>query len=436
MTPNELYQKSFTEGKTIKMIPVTYVELVDTMLAGKLIPGMQYRITDFVTKVKGESLDEKDIMSTETPFDIIVTAINKDTISENCSAARNANDGGYFSNTNFEKWSIKYTVDPIIYENACLGPAELEVDNDGNTEWINYVGIHSVNGAKKAIFASSDPMYYYSDVLYPKSGTVLNSCERNQNGELVTNSTTEEYWVTVTAIDTDEEGKGFIYEMTDEYNNTLPYDFKSIKFDDSGTYRFSFELYMGSDMYCDATVVAYDRALVFNNKILTETDAHSFYSLGIPHIRVDCGNAFSFLMFYENKAVIKCLTTDKTCTYSTFVGRCKITGTVDCCYIENVTINNGNHFNHCRIFGDTVGETIVTMSGFDYTDIYLETGGLQGGITINPSPYTVPKGSKISMEGRSTHYPRVGSIFGVEPGGTIVHLAWDSNFDTWSPVTS
>lgn len=124
------------------IIKVTYLELKNLRDSGNLITGQQYRITDYVTTTIQDGTQ-----SAGHPFDIIVTALNENTLSENASAIQHEGDT-YFMNSNLSAWKLKYSL-------------------DNNIE----------------IFG----------------------------------------WV-------DDNCKGVIYEMVDEFDNDLPYDFKNIQF--------------------------------------------------------------------------------------------------------------------------------------------------------------------------------------------------------------
>lgn len=86
-------------------IPITYSELVRLRNESKLSPGTFYRITDYecITTQAGTR-------SANHPFDIIVQALDKSTLSENAQAI--ARDGDtYFANAKLEAWQLKYTID-------------------------------------------------------------------------------------------------------------------------------------------------------------------------------------------------------------------------------------------------------------------------------------------------------------------------------------
>lgn len=152
MTADKLFQCLFSKSKNAKFVPVTYEELISLMQESKLVPGVQYRIIDFVTTFSQDA----DITSAGHVFDIVVTALTENVLSEDCGAMKNDNDNsGYFDNSNLTTWRLKYTVNP-----------------SSNITW------------------------------YPAQG-----------------------------------GKGYIYEMADEFGNVAPYDFKNVLYT-NGIYTF------------------------------------------------------------------------------------------------------------------------------------------------------------------------------------------------------
>ena len=95
---------------TNKTIDLTWSELVALRNGGSLIADQSYRIKDFVTTV-GSSADEnkQDIRSAGHPFDIIVTALNNTTLSEDAKAVRHNGDT-YFSSSDLSSWKLKYSL--------------------------------------------------------------------------------------------------------------------------------------------------------------------------------------------------------------------------------------------------------------------------------------------------------------------------------------
>ena len=160
---------------------VTYEELKDLRDSGKLIPGQQYRITDYVT-----TTSEADTQSAGHQFDIIVTALDENTLSEIASACINKLDTQIFVSCNLSAWKIWYCLD----------------NNTDRFSWAN-----------------------------------------------------------------EDEGKGVIYRMIDEFGNDCPYDFKNIKFLKDSNYYYTFSYYNG-DIIKDASIYGFDSDhRVFNNVI-------------------------------------------------------------------------------------------------------------------------------------------------------------------------
>ena len=103
---DKYYQKQLSE-KVDKILPLTYSELVSLRDNSQLIPGQQYRITDYVTATVQENT-----RSAGNLFDIIVTAVDTNKLSESAYAIQSARDvDGYFSNSNLNGWELKYCLD-------------------------------------------------------------------------------------------------------------------------------------------------------------------------------------------------------------------------------------------------------------------------------------------------------------------------------------
>lgn len=87
---------------------LTYAELKAIRNEGKLVPGAQYRITDYVATVNPK-LDGS-ARSAGNPFDIIVTADSTNTLSEHARAAIHEGDT-YFDSCNLSAWDVWYCLD-------------------------------------------------------------------------------------------------------------------------------------------------------------------------------------------------------------------------------------------------------------------------------------------------------------------------------------
>ena len=103
---DKYYQKQLSE-KVDKALPLTYSELVSLRDNSQLMPGQQYRITDYVT-----TTSQEDTRSAGNVFDIIVTAVDTNKLSELAYATQSTRDvNGYFSNSNLNSWELKYCLD-------------------------------------------------------------------------------------------------------------------------------------------------------------------------------------------------------------------------------------------------------------------------------------------------------------------------------------
>ena len=95
------------------MVNITYTELKTLRKGGQLVPGQQYRITDYTCKTTTPGTT-----SAKHPFDIIVTADSKGVLNEEARAIRHdfTNDTpedvkNYFANSDLNAWKIWYCLD-------------------------------------------------------------------------------------------------------------------------------------------------------------------------------------------------------------------------------------------------------------------------------------------------------------------------------------
>ena len=98
---------------------VTYSQFASAVANSQLIPGMVYRITDYVTKINGvydlSSLNEQMqgmympyATSAEHAFDLLVLATGADTYNENVKAIQHSGDT-YFAHSDLAAWELKWT---------------------------------------------------------------------------------------------------------------------------------------------------------------------------------------------------------------------------------------------------------------------------------------------------------------------------------------
>lgn len=86
-------------------ILTTYAELCNLRNNSALIPGVWYRITDYVTTTSQENT-----ASAGHPFDVLVFATSNNTLSEEAKAVQREGDS-YFSTSNLDTWKILYCLD-------------------------------------------------------------------------------------------------------------------------------------------------------------------------------------------------------------------------------------------------------------------------------------------------------------------------------------
>ena len=85
---------------------VTWAALKALRDGGQLVPGQQYRITDYVATTNGDMSSQ----SANHPFDIIVTADSANALNEEARAALHAGDA-YFAGCNLAAWKVWYCLD-------------------------------------------------------------------------------------------------------------------------------------------------------------------------------------------------------------------------------------------------------------------------------------------------------------------------------------
>ena len=92
-------------GEVANAVSITYAELKSLRDAGKLVPGQQYRITDYTC-----TTTQANTKSAGHQFDIIVTADDESTLNEEARAALHTGDE-YFSGCSLNAWKIWYCLD-------------------------------------------------------------------------------------------------------------------------------------------------------------------------------------------------------------------------------------------------------------------------------------------------------------------------------------
>ena len=91
--------------KLDKIIEISHADLVALQDSSQLIPGQKYRIIDYITTTSQENTK-----SAGHQFDIIVTALDESTLSEEAQAIQHSNDK-YFDSSNLSAWKLWYCLD-------------------------------------------------------------------------------------------------------------------------------------------------------------------------------------------------------------------------------------------------------------------------------------------------------------------------------------
>ena len=89
-----------------KITPLTHAALLALRTGGRLVPGAQYRITDYVATVTNDA----NARAVSHPFDIIVTADDERTLNERARAIQHEGDT-YFASCDLAAWDVWYSID-------------------------------------------------------------------------------------------------------------------------------------------------------------------------------------------------------------------------------------------------------------------------------------------------------------------------------------
>ncbi|MBP3201268.1 MAG: hypothetical protein J6M39_06435 [Lachnospiraceae bacterium] len=117
------YIKNKPNISSVPMTEITWSALKTLRDTSKLIPGMQYRITDYITITVQENT-----RSAGYQFDVIVVADSTNKLNENARACLHEGDT-HFVHHNLEAWQLKYSLDNNIDKFAWV---------DGNGKGVIY----------------------------------------------------------------------------------------------------------------------------------------------------------------------------------------------------------------------------------------------------------------------------------------------------------
>ena len=227
-----------------KMVKVTYAELKALRDEGKLIAGQMYRMTDYETTCTWENTQVAG-----HPFDLVLTALDERTLDEKCSAIWSDRDtDGYFANSNLPAWDVRYCLDNDKGRfDWAKGGKLLTFDMSPYFSWLTEVkatltGKYEYNGTeyhKWEAIAEGELVYILTETDSPKGGDLALMYVVGED---------ETIEVDILSAFTEENGKGVIYRLIDEYENSVPYDFKNIMF--LRTLRNSYFDENGISLYC------------------------------------------------------------------------------------------------------------------------------------------------------------------------------------------
>ena len=203
------------------MVYITYEDLKTLRDNAKLVPGQQYRITNYTctTSTAGTK-------SAGHKFDIIVTADSNNKLNEEARAIKHDGDT-YFANNNLSAWKIWYCLDNDTNRFAWeLGDKKYLgiMYDDVTTKYYEYNSTQVIDGISYYLWRVSDSSFY---------GTT--SIDLNDTCDIIryidgSYSVQSQMRGTISDNTGAEGGKGVIYRMIDEFGNDCPYDFKNIQF--------------------------------------------------------------------------------------------------------------------------------------------------------------------------------------------------------------
>ena len=267
-----------------RMINVTYEELVNLRNNSKLVPGAKYRMIDYETMTSQEGTQ-----SAGHPFDLILTALNERTLDEKCSAIQSERDtDGYFANSNLAAWDIMYCLNNDVVKYPWAATKSLTITMLGipiqclyngiyvyfGLEYESYLGTNAFDGfiilIKNQNPTNGDDLIILSDKgIEQNLGSSISSITFNLN-----------------------DGKGVIYKLVDEFDNSVPWDFKNITFTNSKNWQHCYTFYSNNGISEDGSM----NSSCANNHIYLPLAYLSIW--GIPIIIIEA--PFNVDIYFKN----------------------------------------------------------------------------------------------------------------------------------------
>ena len=377
---------------------ILYADLVTLISNNELVPNTSYRITDYTTTTA-----QTDTQSAGNNFDIIVTALSTNKLSEIASCVRKSGDT-YFTNAKLEAWEIKYCI-----------------NND-----VNRFAWADIENGKGVIYYMKDEWnnecpYDFKNIQFKKSGVFLYTFGGSADNSLTRgchHNTMMLYTVgSVIILNSNTFGIG-CYGNTfgnDCFNNTFGNYCHSNSF---GAYCFNNTF----GTYCQSNSFG---AYCYNNTFGNDCKSNTF---GINCYSNNFGTNFSYNIFgnwcYSNTFGTGCYsnTSGDGCDYNTFGNGCH-SNTFGNSFYNNTFGNNcqyntfGNNCQYNNFYHGTTGTTkkdyiryIILEDGCTWNNFYsspttssanylqrIRIKGLQNTAT-NPAT------TQINLSTLNTHY--------------------------------
>ena len=215
-------------------VSLTYAELVGLKNSGELVPGTRYRITDYTC-----STAQSGTSAANNPFDIVVTALTQNSLSENVQCCMSERDSSLKSITAsgntfvFNNEASGVFNDEFYYAYSCK-PAS-------RTMYIYTKSLSTIpTNLNVYIFIANDGLEYVnvSDAKYVETIEDFGDIVEGYDG-LYFAASNVNAWKVKYCLDNDTNrfawadavnGKGVIYYMRDEFGNEASYDFKNMLF--------------------------------------------------------------------------------------------------------------------------------------------------------------------------------------------------------------
>lgn len=202
-----------------QLVNITYDKLKSLRDSSKLIPGMQYRITDYEFTTTNDRM-----MAKPSTFDIIVTADDDHTLNESARAVARENVAAIPESRDYSAWELKYTIDNVLWSIS----TEEWIYTDLEKEF-TFKGTIKIDGNEWKLWYNEnfDPGLGEGET-YGYCATLGDIVENKTSASLVDIDNKRIVYQDCISIlrynSGNSEGKGTILWLKDEYLNEAYYD--------------------------------------------------------------------------------------------------------------------------------------------------------------------------------------------------------------------